>query len=1275
MTRPAKGAQLNTTMDPALGEDLRMRHEGKYTKAKARKEVAWTVACLAFGAMMWTSGVWLEWQYKDITIATPLPHCVFTTYALCAAAYATSALLAIPKIVFDTDPTHYSLHLASLYISCLACCTYTLLSLNVPIIRLGVNTVLFLPIRWILYLTTIPAIWWILSHGSHYTLRRKIYIYFLMVVTLLSGGIATVPSLSWGHKMYWMTLACVPFPEVCFHLWSMLSDAIDALDVTFTSPRALYFLRIYSLFSFQAFPAIYFAAFDGVLSLAVSESLWALSDWALKMVMTSSLMEANFMTIEQRRDRSRRRLKERMRMSNILNLTSAIEAKDNFLATVSHELCTPLNGIIGLSYALQASQEVQVKNELSKTLTVITMSGKRLLQLINDVLNAAKTTADAPLNKRESVNVRALALDVAMLCSSIVRQGVDLRVQLQPVPRIIGDTGRIVQILHNLVGNACKFTKTGHVLIGVRYDSTLRAVALTVSDTGCGIPNEALHTVFDAFTQGVHRSSEGLGLGLHLVVEFVKAHHGLIEVESEVLKGSTFTVWLPVHPDKRLLRTALNADGRTQQDLVGGTVVIHRNSPDGVRSRLAMLSAAPNQPASSRRDAGAADAHGPAFIVSARPPIATAAELAGPCAPDPPLPPGRTKLRDVSPINSTRVSESSHSLIESTLPPPFTSSAHAAHATHAEHATLAARATVEAAAVPTAAQEASACYHGEVHGVPMVFVVGTVECDHLIDHLCAEGFMVEVLTSGSHALSRMRSSPLLPDAMLVFSEIEDIGGIEFVTQVRQCYPLHAFPIIFLSPTVGLDTLRKALNAGCMDVMQWPCIHQELMWRMRSQIAMHSNKRAVLHRGSGTLRPYKLQQLPYHMRHQLALATATDCVHEEGQPAIPHTYQHTAVLHLCIDNLYESSEAVQDQVSIVNEVHALLHQLLMHAPVCTIPGSPDGWTFAADPDVVLQRTGINQFAAEAVLQVEQLAQKHGRVLNPRMGVAFGSLCLSVTSVVSEASFMVVGQPITVATAVAQATPTGTIAFVQSPLLKALQPADATVPMNLSRPGGKYMTVDVQIMPPQNAYSHCFLDDAMLTRLKPLHSVFSCLQTARGAVHGRRHGVQRQLLASAAAAADTPKPAAGRSLYSTHTRHVSHNSTKLGSNDASSASSSAAASWAPAARGGGRQPLSQVAMDALNRAHARLDEADVPKHALANAPMLSAISQRSGIRLPHTLAQLDIGVSVIAFLEASDMTLLDMPGTDGVRLLTSCKRAFTDAMLGALNQVLTKPCVRE
>lgn len=118
--------------------------------------------------------------------------------------------------------THYRLHLASLYVSSLACGTYTLLALDIPISQHDMNSIIFIPIRWSLYFTTVPAIWWILAHGSHYTLRRKLYVQFLMIVTLAAGGIATLPSLRWGHKMYWMTLACVPFPEICFHLWCAL---------------------------------------------------------------------------------------------------------------------------------------------------------------------------------------------------------------------------------------------------------------------------------------------------------------------------------------------------------------------------------------------------------------------------------------------------------------------------------------------------------------------------------------------------------------------------------------------------------------------------------------------------------------------------------------------------------------------------------------------------------------------------------------------------------------------------------------------------------------------------------------------------------------------------------------------------------------------------------------------------------------------------------------------------------------------------------------------
>ena len=100
---------------------------------------------------------------------------------------------------------------------------------------------------------------------------------------------------------YWMTLSCVPFPELCFHLWQMTTDAMNSYP-DMSTPTSLQFIRIFGQFCYQFFPAIYFASFDGCISLAVAEPLWAICDWSFKMVMTSSLMEANFYTTAQRRE-------------------------------------------------------------------------------------------------------------------------------------------------------------------------------------------------------------------------------------------------------------------------------------------------------------------------------------------------------------------------------------------------------------------------------------------------------------------------------------------------------------------------------------------------------------------------------------------------------------------------------------------------------------------------------------------------------------------------------------------------------------------------------------------------------------------------------------------------------------------------------------------------------------------------------------------------------------------------------------------------------------
>lgn len=150
-------------------------------------------------------------------------------------------------------------------------------------------------------MVTVSLCRWILSHISAYSVRRRIYVLWLNSVMLVAGGLATIPCISWGHKVYWMVISCVPFPELCYHIWRMLSDAIESSEPLSDrfSLSGLYFVRVFGQFSYQLFPAIYFAAYDGCLPLYVSEPLWSICDWCLKMCMTSSLMEAEFFTVAQ----------------------------------------------------------------------------------------------------------------------------------------------------------------------------------------------------------------------------------------------------------------------------------------------------------------------------------------------------------------------------------------------------------------------------------------------------------------------------------------------------------------------------------------------------------------------------------------------------------------------------------------------------------------------------------------------------------------------------------------------------------------------------------------------------------------------------------------------------------------------------------------------------------------------------------------------------------------------------------------------------------------
>jgi signal transduction histidine kinase len=234
-------------------------------------------------------------------------------------------------------------------------------------------------------------------------------------------------------------------------------------------------------------------------------------------------------------------------------LERASQAKSDFLASMSHELRTPLNSILGYTELIQDEIYGEVPAKIRDVLERVQHSGRHLLGLINDVLDLAKIEAGSmELSPTEYAARDIVDSVVSSLRSLAAEKGLEFVAGVQAdIPAAFGDGRRIAQCLMNLAGNALKFTKQGRVEIGVeRQGETL---VYRVSDTGVGIPQDQLESIFAEFQQAdptITREFGGTGLGLSITKKFVEMHGGRIWVESELGKGSTFFFSIPLRLEK-----------------------------------------------------------------------------------------------------------------------------------------------------------------------------------------------------------------------------------------------------------------------------------------------------------------------------------------------------------------------------------------------------------------------------------------------------------------------------------------------------------------------------------------------------------------------------------------------------------------------------------------------------------------------------------------------------------------------------------------------------
>jgi signal transduction histidine kinase/DNA-binding NarL/FixJ family response regulator len=327
-----------------------------------------------------------------------------------------------------------------------------------------------------------------------------------------------------GAMMHFMTAIVVTIVATCF---------VTVLRVEYTIASCLSIVGVYALTVFWLAPAP---------TVIAARTSFAILGTTLVGLMVTYVVEqyarenfAQRRALEASEKEAREAREEAIRAS---------QAKSVFLSNMSHELRTPLNAVIGFAQLLERSAAMPEKER--ESVTIIKSSGEYLLELINDVLAISKIEAGKVALSEMPFDLRRMLRGVVeMIRVRTDGKGLQLVVDVpDDLPeRVVGDEGKLRQVLVNLLGNAVKFTEEGGVALRARWDERDGGVAsFEVEDTGYGIAEDEVGRLFEAFaqTESGRASKEGTGLGLAISQNFVALMGGRIRVRSVLGKGSVF---------------------------------------------------------------------------------------------------------------------------------------------------------------------------------------------------------------------------------------------------------------------------------------------------------------------------------------------------------------------------------------------------------------------------------------------------------------------------------------------------------------------------------------------------------------------------------------------------------------------------------------------------------------------------------------------------------------------------------------------------------------
>src|SRR5690625_1100897 len=438
----------------------------------------------------------------------------------------------------------------------------------------------------------------------YFSLRLKSYLYYVIAITFTLLGKLSINGLAFQYlwpnspawnlisASVWVPLACIfilifsrnfldidryfPNLKYIFHLLIACNVSVF-VALPFSRYIALYLMIIAALCTFSTILTVaivslirgarqvrfyivgWFIFLTGVsitmMERAVILPFTVVTEYAgqaaltIEVVLLSLALADKIKIMRKEKELAEKKSQESQELA-LQNLQKADELKDEFLAITSHELRTPLYGMIGIAESLRDGITGEISKNMQNQLSMIITSGKRLTNLVNEILDFSKLKYESIELQMKPVQISSV-IDIVLAITKPILKNKPIHLINKvddTLPPVLADENRLQQILYNLLDNAIKYTEKGTIIISAFADG--EAVTINVTDTGKGISKDQLNVIFEPFQQGdasVSREVGGVGIGLNITKNLVDLHDGSLKVWSKIGEGSTFSITLPIY--------------------------------------------------------------------------------------------------------------------------------------------------------------------------------------------------------------------------------------------------------------------------------------------------------------------------------------------------------------------------------------------------------------------------------------------------------------------------------------------------------------------------------------------------------------------------------------------------------------------------------------------------------------------------------------------------------------------------------------------------------